>query len=126
MYSFDLYSLGFYTLPMDRHLFVLSVVAAASGGRAPKSRLTTQYVVVGGVNRSYELQVPSDTYPVVRENNKNVPLIFSFHGDGGTASEQAKSDHLREVAGGVAIIVHGQGIGEEEKTGRQHPTWNGE
>ena len=91
--------------------------AACGGGGG--STVTTRYLVVGGHNRSYELHVPKAT------GSKKLPVILAFHGDGGTAAAQAADDQFRDVAGGVAIIVHGQGIGFEQKTGKAHSTWNG-
>ena len=57
--------------------------------------------------------------------NVRLPVILSFHGDGGSAAEQASDDHFRDVAGGWALVVHGQGIGTEQASGKAHPTWNG-
>ena len=91
-------------------------LAAAAAPGVP----TTEYVAVGGHNRSYELQIPSGSLA-----DRSLPVILSFHGDDGTASEQAYSDHFRDVAGPIAIVVHGQGIGTEQISGKHHPTWNG-
>jgi len=79
--------------------------------------VVTRSLIVDGLNRTYEVQTPTGPGPW--------PLILSFHGDGGTGAGQAKSDMLRLVAGGVAIIVHPQGEGTELATGKHHPTWNG-
>ena len=90
------------------------------GGEGGKGIVTTRYVLVGGHNRSYELQIPRNS-----NNHAALPVIVSFHGDGGTAAAQAADDHYRDVAGDFAIVVHGQGIGTENNSGRSHPTWNG-
>ena len=65
-----------------------------------------------------KLQVP-------RNGTGKLPVILSFHGDGGYAASQAADDHFRDVAGAFAIVVHGQGVGTEQHSGKPHPTWNG-
>ena len=65
--------------------------------------LSTRHLLVGGYNRSFELQVP-------RNSTGKLPVILSFHGDGGYAASQAADDHFRDEAGAFAIVVHGQGI----------------
>lgn len=80
----------------------------------------TRYLTVDGLNRSYEIQVPPNA-----SSGEALPLVISFHGDGGSAAEQAGDDHFRDVAGHYALVVHGQGIGTEYTTGKSHPTWNG-
>lgn len=98
---------------------------ACGGGRGSHT-VTTRYVLVGRHNRSYELQTPrSSISSGSSKSHAALPVILSFHGDGGTAAAQAADDHYRDVAGAVAIVVHGQGIGIEQKSGRSHPTWNG-
>jgi poly(3-hydroxybutyrate) depolymerase len=91
------------------------------GGGGGSGTVTTRYVLVGGLNRSYELQIPRNS----SSSHAALPVILSFHGDGGTAAAQAADDHYRDVAGDFALVVHGQGIGTEQKSGKSHPTWNG-
>ena len=88
------------------------------GGGGAGGVLSTRHLLVGGYNRSFELQVP-------RNSTGKLPVILSFHGDGGYAASQAADDHFRDVAGAFAIVVHGQGIGTEQHSGKPHPTWNG-
>ena len=93
------------------------VVAAATAAAPPT--VSTRHIAVGGYNRSFELQEPGTP------GGGRLAVILSFHGDGGSAGGQAADDHFRDVAGELALVVHGQGIGTEQATGKHHPTWNG-
>ena len=76
--------------------------AACGGGDGGGSgTVTTRYVLVGGRNRSYELQIPRNS-----SKHTALPVILVFHGDGGTAAAQAADDHYRDVAGDLAFVVH--------------------
>jgi poly(3-hydroxybutyrate) depolymerase len=96
------------------------------GGGGGGGNVSTRYITVGGLNRSYELQVPSANLSGTSTNwSSRLPIVLVFHGDGGTAARQAADDQFRRVAGQYALVVHGQGIGTEQYSGKAHPTWNG-
>jgi polyhydroxybutyrate depolymerase len=68
----------------------------------------SQSITSGGSKRSYELYVP-DAY----DGKKTYPLVFVFHGDGGTGAGIRSSFKLEEESGGGAIFVYPDG---ENKT----------
>ena len=109
-----------------RRLLVASAAAVFGAAQqdAPAAPLPvlTRQLTVDGVARTFELTVPP---AAASAGTARLPVILSFHGDGGHAARQAEDDHLREIAGGIALIVHGQGVGTEQETGDDHPTWNG-
>jgi poly(3-hydroxybutyrate) depolymerase len=111
-------------LPLVATLLLLAQGSPSPLAAAPV--VSTRHLLVGGHNRSYELQVPPPgAGEERRRDGARLPVIMSFHGDGGTAPSQAADDHFRDVAGGWALVVHGQGIGTEQESGKNHPTWNG-
>lgn len=67
---------------------------------------STQTVMADGSKRTYELFVP-DTY----DNQKSFPLVFVFHGDGGTGKNIRGSFKLEAAAAGGAIFVYPNGEG---------------
>ncbi|MHC4467714.1 MAG: alpha/beta hydrolase-fold protein [Planctomycetota bacterium] len=63
-----------------------------------------------GIERSYILYVPARY-----SGNSAVPLVFNFHGAGGTAKEQMEYGDFRPVANAEGfIVVHPQGQIDEE------------
>jgi polyhydroxybutyrate depolymerase len=60
--------------------------------------------------RTYAVGVP-DTY----DATKAYPLVFVFHGDGGTGAQVRSSIKLEEASGGNAIVVYPDGLNK---------TWN--
>jgi polyhydroxybutyrate depolymerase len=70
--------------------------------------LSTQTLTADGAKRTYQLFVP-DTY----DNKKSFPLVFVFHGDGGTGANIRGSFKLEAEAAGGALFVYPDG---ENKT----------
>lgn len=68
----------------------------------------TQTIASGGAQRTYELFVP-DAY----DGRTTYPLVFVFHGDGGTGANIRGSFKLEAEAAGGAIFVYPDG---ENKT----------
>lgn len=66
-----------------------------------------QSITVGGEARSYELFVP-DSY----DGKKAFPLVFVFHGDGGTGAAIRNSFKLEAASGGGAIFIYPDGVGK--------------
>lgn len=66
----------------------------------------SQTIMVNGDARTYELYVP-DKY----DGQTAYPLIFVFHGDGGTGAQIRKSFDLETASAGGAIIVYPDGEG---------------
>ena len=67
---------------------------------------SSQSIMSGGSKRTYGLFVP-DTY----DNHKSFPLVFVFHGDGGTGSNIRGGFPLEAAAAGGALFVYPDGEG---------------
>lgn len=80
------------------------------GAADSKPGAGSKTITVAGSKRTYELFVP-DTY----DQKKTFPLIFVFHGDGGTGADMRSSLRLEAEAAGQAIFVYPDGEGQ---------TWN--
>ena len=76
--------------------------AAVLAGGADRHQVT-----VDGVVRYFFVQQPPGTPP-----STGWPLIISFHGWCGSASEQAAYDGLRQLAGSEAFVVHPEGYSD--------------
>lgn len=69
-----------------------------------KGYVGSQTITVGGAKRTYELFVP-ETY----DNKKAFPIVFVFHGDGGTGKGIRSSFALEKESAGGAIFVYPDG-----------------
>lgn len=69
--------------------------------------LGSQTIAVNGEDRTYELYVP-DGY----DGKTTYPLIFVFHGDGGTGAGIRGAFDLENESGKGAIIVYPDGLGK--------------
>lgn len=84
--------------------------AAKPGGTAStgceksgaKGYQTKQTVTVNGQSRTYDVFVPENA-------SAALPLVFVFHGDGGTGANIRSSFKLEEAANGGAIFVYPDG-----------------
>lgn len=75
---------------------------AATGGFDQGKTLTA-----AGKNRTYALSVPEGYSP-----NKAYPLVFAFHGDGGTGAALRGAIKVEEASNGGAIFVYPDGLGK--------------
>lgn len=82
----------------------------ACGAPDSKPGAGSKTITVNGAKRTYELFVP-DTY----NQKKTFPVIFVFHGDGGTGANIRSYFKLEAEAAGQAIFVYPDG---------QDQTWN--
>jgi polyhydroxybutyrate depolymerase len=80
------------------------------GAADSKPGAGSKTITVAGSKRTYELFVP-DTY----DRKKTFPLIFVFHGDGGTGANMRSYLKLEAEAAGQAIFVYPDGEAQ---------TWN--
>lgn len=71
-----------------------------------KGLQSKQTIAVGAEKRTYELFVP-DGY----DGKKTFPLVFVFHGDGGTGASIRGSFKLEAASGQGAIFVYPDGLG---------------
>jgi len=62
---------------------------------------------VGSTTRTYELYVPAGY-----DGTRAYPIVFAFHGDGGTGAGIRGSFHLETTSGGEAIFVYPDGTGK--------------
>lgn len=76
----------------------------ACGAADSKPGAGSASITVGGSKRTYELFVP-DTY----DHTRTFPVIFVFHGDGGTGANIRSSFQLEAEAAGGAIFVYPDG-----------------
>ncbi|MBS2011916.1 MAG: hypothetical protein JST00_03425 [Deltaproteobacteria bacterium] len=72
-----------------------------------KGFLAGQTLTVGGAARTYNLFVPEGY-----DGRKTFPLVFVFHGDGGTGSGIRNSFKIEATAAGGAIFVYPDGAGK--------------
>jgi len=70
-----------------------------------KGFLGSQTIDVAGTKRTYEMFVP-DGY----DGRKTYPLVFVFHGDGGTGANIRGSIKLEAESSGEAIFVYPDGL----------------
>lgn len=105
------------------NIFILVVALAAVlvifGQRNTKIRSSTESVsktiTVDKLQRSYNVYAPK-SIPA----DKKVPLLFVFHGGGGTAERMEKSLRFNELADrDNFIVVYPQGIGNNWNDGRE-------
>lgn len=102
-------------------IVVLAGAAACSDDPAPSSSsgatpspsggngagfVDAQAISVGGAKRTYALYVPPS-----HDGSKRYPLVFVFHGDGGTGASIRKAFGLEAVANDAAIFVYPDGEG---------------
>ncbi len=79
---------------------------AGCGAPAAQSGFATGLTIqVDGQNRTYALFVPPGYDP-----KKAYPLVFAFHGDGGSGAGIRSSMKLEEQANGAAIFVYPDGL----------------
>ena len=69
--------------------------------------LGSQGIDVAGTHRTYELYVPADY-----DSTRAYPIVFAFHGDGGTGAGLRSSFHLEAASSGQAFIVYPDGTGK--------------
>jgi polyhydroxybutyrate depolymerase len=69
--------------------------------------LGSQSLTVGGTPRTYALYLPA-----AYDSAKAYPLVFAFHGDGGTGAGIRGSFGLEATSGGAAIFVYPDGTGK--------------
>ena len=82
---------------------------ACGNPNVKKGFVGSQTLTVGTSKRTYQLYVP-DAY----DGTKTYPLVFVFHGDGGTGAGIRGSFDLEKESGGGAIFVYPDG---------QNQTW---
>jgi polyhydroxybutyrate depolymerase len=71
-------------------------------------------VMAGGMNRSYVLHVPPNY-----TGQEPVPVVFDFHGLGGTGTSQMSTSNWRSVADAQGfIMVYPNGVGNSWNMGR--------
>src|SRR4051812_1317347 len=86
-----------------RLVTVLFAICAASFLRAaPADALAHREWTVDGVKREALVYLPSDT-------SKPAPLVFVFHGHGGSSNQAARSFRIHELWP-EAIVVYPQGL----------------
>jgi polyhydroxybutyrate depolymerase len=88
-----------------------AVERSAGCGRAPQLATGDQELEVGGVTRTFILDLPSDY-----DEDTAYPLLFGFHGRGFSGAEfrSASYGNLLSVAGDDAIVVHPDALGDVE------------
>ena len=69
--------------------------------------LGSQRIDVAGTGRTYELYVPAGY-----DSTRAYPIVFAFHGDGGTGAGLRSSFHLEAASSGQAFIVYPDGTGK--------------
>ncbi len=81
--------------------------AATCAGLAmgPTGVLTAQTITVRGATRTYVLSVPASA-----SLDAALPVVFAFHGDGGTGAGIRSSLGLEAPAAGGAIFVYPDGV----------------
>jgi len=93
--------------------------AGSAGAQCPSTATaapgnTTKMVMAGGMNRSYVLHVPPNY-----TGQKPVPVVFDFHGLGGTGTSQMSTSNWRSVADAQGfIMVYPNGVGNSWNMGR--------
>lgn len=70
----------------------------------PTGLLEGRTVTAAGETRSYDMFVPERS-----DDPRGLPLVFVFHGDGGTGAGVRKTFGLEAVAGDAAIFVYPDG-----------------
>lgn len=90
------------TLMFASLLFLWSNIACAQRPFLRRSSLEDVTIEVGDRSREYLIHVPDDL-------SQKVPLVFGFHGHGGSARQASRSFHLEEEWP-EAIVVYMQGI----------------
>jgi poly(3-hydroxybutyrate) depolymerase len=78
---------------------------------APTGVLSGQQIVVGYVIRTYLLSVPRNY-----DGSTPLPLIFGWHGAGGTGNEAREQFTIEPAAAGGAIFVYPDGLGTAGNT----------
>jgi polyhydroxybutyrate depolymerase len=86
-----------------RILFLLVILAASASAALAQTTMTW---TVDGVQREALVFAPA---PVLGTNVQTVPLLFAFHGHGGTAKAASQVMHLQTLWPG-AVIVYPQGL----------------
>lgn len=87
-----------------------AVDAALTAGCGQASAMTGVFegaATVASVERSYLVAVP-DGYDPTRA----YPLVFGFHGRGSNSAQARSYFGVEEAAGGAAIVVYPQGLGQ--------------
>lgn len=74
---------------------------AAEGEPAPKGFQSQTPMIVKGIDRTYDWFVPD-----AHDGRHPIPLVFVYHGGGGTGAEVRASFKLEEQAGGKALFVY--------------------
>lgn len=81
--------------------------AGCGNANTPKGLQAKQAITVGSEKRTYELFVPEGY-----DGQKTFPLVFVFHGDGGTGAGIRNSFKLEAASGQGAIFVYPDGLGK--------------
>jgi polyhydroxybutyrate depolymerase len=93
--------------------------AGSAGAECPSTATaaagtTTKMVMAGGMNRSYVLYVPPNY-----TGRTPVPVVFDFHGLGGSGMSQMNTSNWRGVADARGfIMVYPNGVGNSWNMGR--------
>jgi polyhydroxybutyrate depolymerase len=77
------------------------------GANVAKGLQSGQAITVGSESRTYELFVPN-----AYDGKKTYPLVFVFHGDGGTGAGIRNSFKLEAASSEGAIFVYPNGVGK--------------
>src|SRR4051812_38371191 len=88
---------------MRRCFFALVLGVLATGWAAVGAELERLTWTVGGVEREALVHVPTHFGPA------GAPLVFAFHGHGGSDRQAARSFHLHD-AWPDALVVYPQGL----------------
>lgn len=80
--------------------------SAGCGKAAPLAAAEQKMVTIGADQRGY-LLVPPTNY----NNNTAYPIVFVFHGGGGTGSQMRAAITLEAAAQGQAVFVYPDGLG---------------
>jgi poly(3-hydroxybutyrate) depolymerase len=85
-------------------------VPSAGCGLAPEFQSGTHRLEVGGLSRTFIVDLPGDYVPSLP-----YPLVFGFHGRGFSGAEFRSPSYgnLLSVAGNEAIVVHPDATGED-------------
>lgn len=89
---------------MFRAALTLFVSCALSLNIAPQPHVEQSTITVNGLSRPFSFQYPSGTSPA-----DGWPVVFGFHGWGGTGWMQALSDGMRQFGARTAVVVHPEG-----------------
>jgi polyhydroxybutyrate depolymerase len=98
--------------------FLLTILAVSASAALAQTTMTW---TVDGVQRQALVFAPA---PVPATNAQPVPLVFAFHGHGGTMQAAAQGMHLQTFWPG-AVIVYPQGLKTPSQVDQQgnYPGW---